>query len=329
MKALSWIGLFGGLTVVAVLVAWHGLGAVAGILVSLGAGVVLLPLVWLPHVWIAAASWRLLFAAGRAPRLASAVWALWLGHSLGTLVPMATVGDEVVKARALLLRGVRGVDASASVVVDKTVQALSLLAWGLIGAVSLVALKAQSGVVVAALGGLALLAAGIAGFVAVQRIGAFGFLARAFARLSRSGDASGLVESARDVDGAIRALYDRPARIALACGVRLAARGLLTAEMLLAAYLMGQPLGVVEALMLRSLATTLRGAAFVVPNGLGVQEGGFIVLGALVGQPPEFMLALSLATRARELIVAVPGLVAWQRAEGRALWSWLTPHARR
>ncbi|MFQ5958996.1 MAG: lysylphosphatidylglycerol synthase domain-containing protein [Alphaproteobacteria bacterium] len=329
MKTLSWISLVGGLAVVALLVAWQGFGTVAGILGALGAGVVLLPLVWLPHVWLGAASWRLLFAAGRAPRLASAVWALWLGHSLGTLVPMATVGDEVVKARALMLRGVRGVDASASVVVDKTVQALSLLAWGLIGAVALVTLKAETVVVAAALGGLALLAGGIAGFVAIQRIGAFGFVARALARLSRSGNVSGLVDGARDVDAAIRALYDRPGRIALACGVRLAARGLLTAEVLLAAYLMGQPLGVVEALMLRSLATALRGAAFVVPNGLGVQEGGFIVLGALVGQPPEFMLALSLATRAREIIVAVPGLVAWQHAEGRALWDRLSSHPRR
>jgi hypothetical protein len=72
--------------------------------------------------------------------------------------------------------------------------------------------------------------------------------------------------------------------------------------------------------MLKSLAGALRGAAFVVPGGWGLQEGSFVLLGGLLGLGPGFMLALSLATRAREVLVSVPGLLAWQHAEGRALW---------
>ena len=72
--------------------------------------------------------------------------------------------------------------------------------------------------------------------------------------------------------------------------------------------------------MLKSLTGALRGAAFVVPGGWGIQEGGYVVLGALIGLTPEFMLALSLATRAREVLMALPGLLAWQHAEGRWLW---------
>ena len=64
----------------------------------------------------------------------------------------------------------------------------------------------------------------------------------------------------------------------------------------------------------------LRGAAFFVPGGWGFQEGGFIVFGGLVGFPADFMLAVSLATRGRELLVSVPGLLAWQHIEGRSLW---------
>ncbi len=63
----------------------------------------------------------------------------------------------------------------------------------------------------------------------------------------------------------------------------------------------------------------VRGAAFAVPAGLGVQEGTFMVTGALVGLPPEVSLSLSLASRVREIVPSIPGLVAWQVSEGRAL----------
>jgi hypothetical protein len=101
-------------------------------------------------------------------------------------------------------------------------------------------------------------------------------------------------------------------------------RVLLTGELWLAAWLMGFPVGLLEALMLKSLTGALRGAAFPVPAGLGVQEGGYVVLGALAGYPPDIMLGLSLATRVRELLVSLPGLLAWQHVEGRALWQRMT-----
>lgn len=63
----------------------------------------------------------------------------------------------------------------------------------------------------------------------------------------------------------------------------------------------------------------MRSAAFAVPGGLGVQEGGFVVVSLLIGVPPEVSLALSLAKRVRELLVGVPALLAWQVAEGRLL----------
>ncbi len=72
--------------------------------------------------------------------------------------------------------------------------------------------------------------------------------------------------------------------------------------------------------MLNSLAVALRSAAFVVPGGLGVQEGGYVAVGALLGLPPDVMLAVSLATRLGELIEGLPGLLAWQYIEGGAYW---------
>jgi len=321
MKRLAMIGLLLGLAAVTLLVAWQGFGTVAAALGTLGAGVLLLPVVFLPHLLFAAASWRLLFAPGRAPAFRHCLRAIWMGLSVDMLLPAAGLGGEVVKLRILMQSGSRGTEAGASVVVDKTVQAVSLVFWGLIGIGMLMVIQADDGLVFGALVASALLTAAIAGFVFVQHAGTFGFLARLVGRSKDAEAWSKVIGNAVELDAAIKALYGRPGRIVLASAIRLLARVALTTEVWLAASLMGLPITLWEALMLKSLTGALRGAVFFVPAGWGVQEGGFVVLGGLLGLAPEFMLALSLATRARELLVSLPGLLAWQHAEGRSFWS--------
>jgi uncharacterized membrane protein YbhN (UPF0104 family) len=84
-----------------------------------------------------------------------------------------------------------------------------------------------------------------------------------------------------------------------------------------AAWVLGTPITVMEAIFLKSLTSTLSDVAFVIPNAYGIQEAAFVVLGAMLGYPADLMLAVSLAIRIREIIVDVPGLVIWQHAEGR------------
>ena len=96
---------------------------------------------------------------------------------------------------------------------------------------------------------------------------------------------------------------------------RLSALILQTGEVWLAAYYSDFRSDILEAIMLKSLSSTLSDAAFVIPNSYGVQEGAFIVLGALVGLGPEPALATSLAIRIREILIDVPGLI--MAAHGR------------
>ena len=320
MKLLTTIGFLAGLAVATLLVAWQGFGDVGTALLALGAGVLLLPLAYLPHLVLNTVAWRRLFRSKRVPAFGTALRAIWFGTSVDALLPTASIGGEVVKARLLMQSGTAGVDAGASVVVDKTAQAISIVLLALIGVVMLLALRAERDIVVAAFAAAILLAAGIAGFILVQHAGSFGFFARLLGRARPGGTAGGLVDDAVALDDVIRALYRAPGRIIGASLLHLAARLALTLEVWLAAYLMGYPLTLLEVVMLKSLTGALSGAAFVVPGGWGVQEGGFVLLGGLIGLTPEFALALSLATRVRELLISLPGLIAWQHAEGRWLW---------
>src|SRR6266542_3518086 len=69
-----------------------------------------------------------------------------------------------------------------------------------------------------------------------------------------------------------------------------------------------------------TLDLTIRSAAFPVPAGLGVQEGGYLVVGHLLGISGEGAFALALVARAREIGLGIPALITWQLVEGRRLW---------
>jgi hypothetical protein len=67
--------------------------------------------------------------------------------------------------------------------------------------------------------------------------------------------------------------------------------------------------------MLRSLTSTLSDVAFVIPNAYGVQEGAFIVVGALLGMGAELALAVSLSLRIKDVLLDPPGLLVLHRIE--------------
>lgn len=320
IQSSSWIGLSVGLAIAVALVVWQGVDTVANLLAATSWKLLLVAGFAVPQLLLASASWRLLFPAGGAPRFGLLFLAMWIGVSINLMLPVANVGGDVVRARLLALWTGRPRDAVASVVVDKTVLVATLPILAVIGTAALLRSVPSAGSVGAAAGLVFLLSAAIVLLVVVQRAGALSFLAARAVRLARRPGWEGIVAKASDLDGAIRALYARPATILAAGALRLLGRLTASGEVWLAARLLGHPITIVDALLLRSFGIVARAIAFPVPAGLGVQEGSFVALGALIGMPPEIALATSLATRVRDIVTSVPGLIAWQYVEGRGLW---------
>lgn len=320
MKTKSVIGLLIGLAAFGALFIWQGVESVAALLADAGWSLLLVCL-FAPVDWLfGSEAWRRLFPPDRRP----GVWRTYLASSMGsavnTLLPVATIGGEVAKARILTLWSHAGNDTISTTVVDKTVQALVVLLWALVGIALLAVVVPGSGVVAGALAGAALLAVGIAGFIAAQLAGSFSFFAGLGWRFSSSPWMQSLTIGAAETDTATRAIYRRPGAITAAVALRLAARAVLVGEVLIAAHLMGHPIGIAEAVLIKGLVVGLRGVAFAVPAAIGVQEGAFVGIGLLIGLPADLMLAVSLASRVREIVPAIPMLVLWQHVEGRAIW---------
>ncbi len=320
IRIASYIGLLVGLLIFLWLVAWQGVDEIFMLLSQSGFSLLLLPIVWFPSLVAAVISWHYLFPTKRIPAFRKLFLSLWMGRAINTLLPVASIGGEIAKARLLILWGHPGVDASASVLVDKTVQALALVPWAIIGTSLLVYLTVGNELAKLIMLGTFLLGLGIVGFIKLQQVGMIGFIARIIGKFNTTDGWSRISNNASDVDMLVKEIYSEKQNFIISVFWRTLGLILQTSEVWLACYLLGHPIGIVEALMLKSLTSIITDIAFVIPNGYGVQEGGYVMLGALIGLSPEFSLAISLATRIRELIVDLPGLLYWQHVEAKYLF---------
>ena len=87
------------------------------------------------------------------------------------------------------------------------------------------------------------------------------------------------------------------------------------AEIWIALWLLGSPVGVTGALAIEAVIAAVSSAGFLVPGAIGIQEATFLVIGGVLGLPPSTAFALAVARRLRDAVVFFPGLWAWQMSE--------------
>jgi putative membrane protein len=267
----------------------------------------------LVFVTLAFAWWSLLPPAHRL-RLRDFYLGRLVRDSIAEISPFSPVGGMVAAARLMILKGMDGGYAAASVAGDATTEAMAQVAFLAVG-VAMAALHfsggGNSGPVLHAMIATMLLAVpGIAGLILLQKKGA-DFAERMAARFFPQ------VKDGTSFREAINALYDSKTRLTLSASWHLLAwsgGGVIT---WLAFRMVGANIGVLDAMALEALLCTLRSIAAFVPAAVGVQEGGYAVLAQLFGLPAEMGLAVSLLKRAREIVLGVPALIYWQAVEGR------------
>ena len=308
-----------GVAIACGLVVREGVGAVLGTLLALGWGFMPVFAVHLVQLQFSALGWRPLVAPPW-PRPLGALFVIrWIREAINGLLPVAHIGGEIVGARLLSFRGARGDVAGASVVLDVTVEVVTQILFTLAG-IALLALQDRSaGGIGDLLVELLLAVAAVGGFIAAQRLGLFKLIERFLnPMMERQGWLSR--DAIRGLHDAIQALH-RDHRALAESAVWHSLSWLLgTIEVWLALHFMGFAIDIREALIIESLGQAAHSAGFMVPGGIGVQEGGLVLAGVALGVPAEVALALSLAKRLREVILGLPALAVWQYIESRQLW---------
>jgi putative membrane protein len=299
-----------GLSLLAWLLAREGIGGIFTVLSLVGLNIAWVCVYRVVPIVLDAYGWSRLFAGAQCPGFADLSRARWLAESVNTLFPVGQVGGHILRAR-LIGRGSN--EAGATVMVDFTIGLLTQIVFTILG---LALLLQQIGRHHAATGifiGITIALIVISCFFFSQKAGLFGFIARAVHLLVGRKKTEALMGNAHDLDQKIREIYGRRGKL-LACFFwRFIGWTAKSGENWLFFFFAGAPISLQDAIILESISTAFRSAAFFVPGGLGVQDGSLLFTGSLLGLGPDTVMALALAKRFRELAVGIPGLLWWFR----------------
>jgi putative membrane protein len=297
------------------LIAQQDLTEVWTLLAQAGFGLVVASLAHIPPMMLNGQAWRILLPARLRPGVLAATANIWIRESVNGLLPVARIGGEIAAYRLIRGEGVAVAPAAASLMADMAISVLSQLVFALLG----LALLAWAGAGVG-WGGIALaMVVGLAaagGFILAQRADMLSKVARVLNGVA-AGRFHGFALHSRRIDTATRRLWRVRGAIGWCFGWQLLGWIAGAAEIWLALYFLGHPVGIAEALAIEALVQAVSSAAFLVPGALGLQEAGFLGIGLMLGLPLDVSAALAIARRIRDLVIYLPGLAAWVWAERR------------
>lgn len=318
MKVLTPLAAMLGLGLLTGLTAYYGFASVGQAVASAGWGAALVVLARAVSVGGAGIGWGLLVPGAIVCRPGLFVGLRFVREAINCLFPVAQVGGDLIGARLLTFFGVGAGLAFASVLVDIFIQVVTLLIFVIAGVGILLAVSDDHGLAMAVSYGLLVAVPVIAAFFVVLRLGiSQPIVARLMKFVERREWAA--AEHVASLTENLQGMWQRRNGL---WGSLLVHGGLWVfgaTEAWIALAFMGHPVTIVDAVAIESVGQAVRAAAFAMPGGLGVQDGGLIAVCGLFGVPPEVALALALVKRIAELALGVPGLLAWQTLEGRRL----------
>ncbi len=309
------IGL-GGAVVIG-LVGWFGVRSISHEVLEAAWVIPITSALLLFQLYLSAAAWRIVIGQDR-PALGRYLRIRWIREAVNSLLPVAQLGGNLVGIRMLAQRGLSGPLAGAGTTLDLTIEAGTQFLFTLAGFGVLAWMdtdRSWSGWVEWALASMAL---ALGGFVIAQRAGLLRVIEWLAKRLSRFFPGLSL-EAVQGLHRELMRLHRHGGALVKATALHLLAWTLGAGETWLVLTAMGRPTALAEAFVIESLGMAARSVGFAVPGALGVQEAGFIVVCDLFGIPPDAAIALSMIKRARDLVVGIPGLMAWQWSEGARL----------
>ena len=316
MKTIPLLAGLAGLALAAYLLESYGIGRILALVADAGwLGVSAVIAFHLIQLVFSAAAWRTVTGPvlGR-PGLAGFCQLRWVREAVNNLLPVAQIGGEFVVVRLMRRRGVPLAPAIAGTVADLSLEMVTQIAFTLIG-LGLMLHSIGDGGIAGYVGSFVAVAALIAaGFLGAQWLGLAAALEAGMMRLGSKLGWSGTAH-VEGLHNALLACYRDRRRLVLAMGWHMISWLLGGVEICLALHVLGHDVGLSAGLVIESLGQALKAAGFAVPGALGVQEGGYIVICQLFGLTPEVAIALSLVKRLREVVLGVPGLLAWQRME--------------
>ncbi|CAB3798597.1 hypothetical protein LMG28614_04797 [Paraburkholderia ultramafica] len=259
-------------------------------------------------------AWRLLLR--KQASLPFLWWVATVREAVSRLLPVASIGGEIVGIRLARWRVLDTSFVSASVIVEVLVTITVQYAFSALGLVLIVATTHDTNgwraIGLSLLLSLPLLLFGVA---LVRRGGIFHVIESWAGRVL--GDAHPLLQgiNGKRLDQEIDALMRCSGLLLRAFSYQLGGYVLGAAEVYWALAWLGHPVSVSGSVAIEALIQALRHAAFFVPAGIGIQEFAVVMLAQIFGVDRETALSMALVKRMREVVFGVFALASWQLVE--------------
>jgi putative membrane protein len=262
--------------------------------------------------------WFLLTPNGPGPRAFIAL--RFIREAINALFPFAVVGGDVIGARLLAQFGAAMSLAIASVLIDIFVQVVSLLIYVGTGVGIVLDVPGPHRLSTVTFVMLAIALPAVAGFFLALNFGAFDPVVRWLVAFGEKRKWS-MFAHVVDLGDRLQQIWRNHRGLSGSFFVHLATVFFGSVEVWIAFYFMGHPVSVAAAIAIESIGQGGKAAAFMLPGGIGVQDGTMIAASAIFGVPAEVALAMALIKRVPDLVLGIPSLLVWQALEGRRLFS--------
>jgi putative membrane protein len=315
MRSIAILAAICGLALLTGLTVYYGFGAVMAAVASSRWATVLVVAARAAALSGAGIGWWTLVPA-RQPGPSAFVLLRFVREGINTFFPLAVVGGDVIGARLLAQFGVATKLAVASVLVDVFIQVVCLIVFVLAGVGIVASLVGDRTVTSTAISLLAIAVPAVTGFFLTLKFGASESVVRWLTAFGEKRQWRAF-DHVVDIGARLQEIWGNYRGLVESFVIHIVTIFFGAIEVWIALKFMDYPVGVMEAVAIESLGQGSRSAAFVLPGGMGVQDGALIAVSALFGVPAEVALAMALIKRVPDLILGAPALMGWQALEGR------------
>ena len=330
LRVIGCVLALGGVVLLTALIVREGAARVAAALAAATWAFPAIAAINTPRFFSDGAAWLVLIPKPNRPRFLVAVWVRWLGGSVNDLLPFARLGADILTARLATITAGLPPSLAASVSAVNLTISVSMRILVTVAALLLIAVATGRGnlYVPTLVAGLAA-AVVVFGFYALQRFGVVRLIAGLVSRLTKFSRLSSILQRGANFDQTVRALYTRRLALLTSCSCWTLSWLVGCLQTWVTLFALGIQTSFMVALMIETAGQGVRSVLFIVPAGLGVFEGGIVMISSLFGISGDSALALSLIRRATEVLFNGSGLLVWQMVEARRVLGRVHPEGAR
>ena len=244
----------------------------------------------------------------------------FIREAINGLFPFAVVGGDIIGARLLSHFGVAMSLAIASVLIDIFVQVVSLLIYVGVGVAIVLDVPGPHRLSTVTFVMMAVALPAVGGFFLALNFGAFDPVVRWLVDFGEKRRWS-VFAHVIDLGDRLQMIWRNHRGLSASLFVHVVTVFFGAVEVWIAFYFMDHPVSVAAAIAIESIGQGGKAAAFMLPGGIGVQDGTLIAAAAIFGVPVEVALAMALIKRVPDLVLGIPSLLLWQALEGRRLFA--------